>query len=210
MFHQISPCVLERMQYLEEFSPSRIRLHRAAPGRMGAALGLIRQLAFAARYGLGRVAGRGAQGNRPRRRCLNQISPEEGRFLALLAASAPEGVVLEIGTSAGYSTLWISLACELLGRRITTFEISPERAEMARETFQAARRDSIVTLVEGDARQYLRQYENVAFCFLDAEKTLYGEFYETVVPRLVTGGLLVADNAGSHREERRDDRERVL
>ncbi|MHC1782243.1 MAG: hypothetical protein AB9891_05685 [Anaerolineaceae bacterium] len=43
---------------------------------------------------------------------LRQIPPETGKFLALLAAGAPEGEFVEIGTSAGYSALWIALACE--------------------------------------------------------------------------------------------------
>jgi predicted O-methyltransferase YrrM len=130
---------------------------------------------------------------------LLQISPKTGQFLALLAANAPEGVYLEIGTSAGYSTLWIALACEMLGRSITTFELVPEKIDLARETFRLAQVEGTVNLVEGDARHYLSQYENVAFCFLDADKRIYGECYEMIVPRLVKGGLLVADNVIGHR-----------
>jgi caffeoyl-CoA O-methyltransferase len=48
---------------------------------------------------------------RPLLQRLRQIPPETGRFIALLAATAPEGTCLEIGTSAGYSTLWLALAC---------------------------------------------------------------------------------------------------
>ena len=141
---------------------------------------------------------------------LRQIPPETGRFIALLAANAPEGAYLEIGTSAGYSALWLALACEMLGRSLTTFEVLPGKARLARETFQIAGVDSIVTLVEGDARDYLAQYRDIAFCFLDAEKSIYGEVYEVVVPRLVKGGLLVADNAINHRETLKPMLERAL
>lgn len=116
---------------------------------------------------------------------LRQIPPETGKFLALLAASAPAGAYLEIGTSAGYSTLWIALACEMLGRTITTFELLPEKAKLARETFQVTQVQGIVKLVEGDAREYLAQHDNIAFCFLDAEKEVYAECYEAVIPKLV-------------------------
>lgn len=58
----------------------------------------------------------------PRLQRLRQIPPETGKFIALLAANAPEGDYLEIGTSAGYSTLWLAVACEMLGRSITTFK----------------------------------------------------------------------------------------
>ncbi|MEW6093032.1 MAG: class I SAM-dependent methyltransferase [Chloroflexota bacterium] len=136
----------------------------------------------------------------PRSQRLRQVPPETGKFLALLAASALYGEVLEIGTSGGYSTLWLALACERLGRSITTFEVLPEKANLARETFRAAQVESIVHLVEGDARDHLSNYDTIAFCFLDAEKEVYGECYEAVVPKLVKGGLLVADNAINHRE----------
>jgi caffeoyl-CoA O-methyltransferase len=136
----------------------------------------------------------------PRLQRLRQIPPETGRFLALLAASAPHGEILEIGTSAGYSTLWVATACEMLGRSLTTFEVLPEKAELARNTFQTAGVTGLVKLVQGDAREFLPQYSNIAFCFLDAEKEAYADCYEAVIPNLVPGGWLVADNAINHRQ----------
>ncbi|MFH1523668.1 MAG: O-methyltransferase [Chloroflexota bacterium] len=136
----------------------------------------------------------------PRLKRLRQIPPETGRFLALLAAGAPEGDIIEIGTSAGYSTLWLALACEACGRTVTTFEVLPDKVKLARQTFQSAGVEDVVKLVEGDARKYLSQYNKIGFCFLDAEKEVYGDCYEAIVPNLVRGGLLVADNAINHRE----------
>jgi predicted O-methyltransferase YrrM len=130
---------------------------------------------------------------------MRQIPPETGRFLALLAAGAPAGEWLEIGASAGYSTLWLSLAAKLRGQRLTTFEILPQKAALARETYRLAGVESLVNLVEGDARLHLAQHAAVGFCFLDAEKEVYAECYEAVVPNLVPGGLLAADNAINHR-----------
>lgn len=136
----------------------------------------------------------------PRLQRLRQIPPETGKFLALLAANVPQGDCIEIGTSAGYSTLWLAIACETSGRTITTFELLPEKVKLARETFQAAQVEGVVKLVAGDARDYLAQFDNIAFCFLDAEKEVYGACYEIIIPKLVPGGLLVADNAINHRE----------
>lgn len=136
----------------------------------------------------------------PRGQRLRQIPPETGQFLALLAATAPTGQYLEIGTSAGYSALWLALACEVKGRSLTTFELLPEKAALARETFRVAQVEPWVQLVEGDARVYLEQYDRIAFCFLDAEKEVYADCYEAVIPKLVKGGLFVADNALNHRE----------
>jgi predicted O-methyltransferase YrrM len=131
---------------------------------------------------------------------LRQVPPATGRFLALLAATAPPGTYLEIGTSGGYSTLWLTLACREVGRKITTFEVLEAKAALARETFEEAGVEDVVDLVVGDAREHLADYAKVAFCFLDAEKAHYEECYEAVVPSMVRGGLLVADNVISHQE----------
>ena len=146
----------------------------------------------------------------PRLQRLRQIPPETGKFLALLAAGAPQGSLIEIGTSAGYSTLWLSLAAEALGRKILTFEVLPEKVKLAQETFLTAGVSTRVELVAGDAREYLANSDNFAFVFLDAEKEIYTECYELVVPRLVKGGLLVADNAINHRETLAPMLERAL
>ena len=146
----------------------------------------------------------------PRLQRLRQIPSETSKFLALMAANVPQGEYLEIGTSAGYSTLWIALACELLGRTVTTFEVLPQKAKLARETFQFAQVGKTVKLVEGDARHFLSQYQNITFCLLDAEKEVYRECYEAIVPRLIPGGLLVADNAINHRETLKPLLDRVL
>lgn len=140
------------------------------------------------------------QDGTPRLKRLRQIPPVTGRFLALLLAGAPEGAVIEIGTSAGYSTLWLALACEMQQRQIVTFELLPEKASIARETFQLAEVEHVVQLIEGDALEHLPGYKQIGFCFLDAEKEIYQACYDAIVPRLVPGGLLVADNAINHQK----------
>ena len=131
---------------------------------------------------------------------LRQIPAETGRFIALWAASAPDGAVIEIGASAGYSALWLSLACRATARKLTTFEVLPQKAALARETLSRAGVGDLVTLVEGDFLDHVGELGSIGFCFLDAEKEVYAACYDLVVPRLVPGGLLVADNAISHRE----------
>lgn len=131
---------------------------------------------------------------------LRQVPSETGQFLALLALMAPRGKYLEIGTSGGYSALWLSLACRELGRRLITFEVVEEKVELARETFRLAEVEDVVELIEGDARQYLNDYKGISFCFLDAEKEIYAECYEMMVPNMTKNGILVADNVISHKE----------
>jgi predicted O-methyltransferase YrrM len=136
----------------------------------------------------------------PRLQRLRQIPPETGRFLALLAANAPARNWVEIGASAGYSTLWLALAAREAGAAITTYEVLPEKVALAQETFEQAGVFDVVRLVAGDAREQLTAAADIGFCFLDAEKEVYADCYELVVPRLLPGGLLVADNAINHRE----------
>ena len=141
---------------------------------------------------------------------LRQITPDTGRFIALWAASTPAGAMIEIGTSAGYSALWLAQACRIASRRLTTFEILPEKARLARETFDRTGVTDVVTLVEGDFLDHLGEIGDVAFCFLDAEKDVYDACYDAVVPKMVPGAILIADNATSHREDLQPMLDRVL
>ncbi len=146
----------------------------------------------------------------PRMQRLRQIPPETGRFLALLAASVPWGAWLQVGTSAGYSTLWLSLAAARMDQRVTTFEILPEKLALAQETFRAAGVEHLVELKAGDACDHIAAFDNIAFCFLDAEKDVYADVYDLVVPRMVPGGILVADNAINFRESLQPMLDRAL
>ena len=141
---------------------------------------------------------------------LRQIPPETGRFIAILAAAAPPGLHIEIGTSAGYSTMWLALACREKGCRLVTYELLEAKATLARETFAQTGLDDIVEMIQGDAREYLPSLEGISFCFLDAEKETYLECYEQVIPRMVSGGILIADNAISHVEELKPTLDRAL
>lgn len=145
------------------------------------------------------VDARDRQDGTPRRQRVRQIPPETGKFIALMAAAAPAGRIIEIGTSAGYSTLWLSLAGRERGERISTFEILDAKVRLAQETFRLSGVEDIVELIAGDALDYLPDIRNIAFCFLDAEKEIYDTCYEAIVPNMVSGGLLVADNAINHR-----------
>lgn len=141
---------------------------------------------------------------------LRQIPPQTGQFIAMLAAAAPDGKYIEIGTSAGYSTLWLALCCKMLRRKITTFEILETKAKIARETFRLAEVEDVVELVYGDALKYLDHYRNIAFCFLDAEKEIYADCYEKIVPNMISGGVLLADNAINHEAVLRPMLDRAL
>ena len=75
-----------------------------------------------------------------------------------------------------------------------------EKIKLAKETFQMTELEIIVDLIEGDARNYLKNYNNISFCFLDAEKEVYEDCYNLIIPNMVSGGILIADNAINHYE----------
>jgi caffeoyl-CoA O-methyltransferase len=131
---------------------------------------------------------------------LRSVSADVGRCLALLAMSAPQGAFLELGSSGGYSSLWLSLAARARGVTLTTVELDEKKVAMARENIARAGAGDSVQAVHGDALDYVTRFEEIAFCFSDLQPPEYNaKVYEKVVPRLVPGGLLVIDNVTSPR-----------
>jgi caffeoyl-CoA O-methyltransferase len=144
------------------------------------------------------------QDGTPRLQRLRQIPPVSGKFLALLCASAPKGGVLEVGTSGGYSSLWLVLACRARGDHLTTFEVLDEKITRASRTFALAEVTDQIQLIHGDAREVIAGYQDIAFCFLDAERDIYFDIWEKIIPNLAPGGILAVDNVISHAEELND------
>ena len=146
----------------------------------------------------------------PRTERLRQVPRATGKFLALLCAAAPGGPAVEIGTSAGYSTMWLALACRESHRRLTSYELLPAKVALARETVRRTGIDDVVELVEGDFCDHASRWSGVGFCFLDAEKDVYDSCYDRIVDRMTPGGIFVADNAISHATELGSFVDRVL
>lgn len=137
----------------------------------------------------------------PHGKRLRQIPPETGRFLAILAASAPAGNLVEVGTSAGYSALWLSLACRARGGVLTSIDRDPDKLVLAEETLRLAGCTEAVRLVRGDALEALAAMGDVAFAFVDANRDVLWPCAALLVERLVPGGILTADNVISHAHE---------
>ena len=83
--------------------------------------------------------------DRPQR--MLNITRDTGAFLSVLIRATNARHVLEIGTSNGYSTLWLSLACRQSGKKLTTFEIDPKKTAIAQATFKYAGVEDIINLV---------------------------------------------------------------
>lgn len=168
-------------------------------------------LAMAARmHELEAIDARDRGDGTPQSARLRQVPPESGRFIALIAASAPPGAWIEVGTSAGYSTLWLALAARACDTAITTYEVAEHKLALARETFRIAGVEDVVRLVPADAREHIAGHGPIGFCFIDAEKEIYDDCYALALQQLVPGGLIVADNAISHQAELQPFIDRVL
>jgi len=131
---------------------------------------------------------------------LRSVHADVGRCLSLLAMSAPPGRFLELGSSGGYSGLWLSLAARARGVTLTTVDFDEKKVALARENISRAGAAGSVQVFHGDALDYANRFEEIAFCFSDIEPPeLNGKVYEKVVPYLVPGGWLVIDNMTSPR-----------
>jgi predicted O-methyltransferase YrrM len=143
------------------------------------------------------------------RRMLN-ITPDTGRFLWILARAARATRILEIGTSNAYSTIWLADAARETGGRVITLERDPNKIRLARENLERAGVAAWVEVREGPAAETLAALPGpFDLVFLDADRASYRTYLELAVPRLVAGGLLVADNVVSHRAELEDFLARV-
>ena len=136
------------------------------------------------------------------RRMLN-ITRETGEFLSVLVRATGARSLLEIGTSNGYSTLWLAQAAAATGGRVTTVESSEHKRHMAAANFSRAGLDSVISLVHDDAGRVLERSEPEAFdfVFLDSERSEYPRWWPQLRRVLRPGGLLVVDNAVSHAEQ---------
>ena len=146
-----------------------------------------------------------------RSRRLRAISPEVGSFLLTLALGSRSRTIVEIGTSAGYSTLWLAVAAQQTDGRVITFEIDPAKVELARATFADAEVEDRVELRPIDGAVGLAALSATAdLVFLDAEKEDYLRLLEPAIDALRPGGLLIADNLISHEADLADFRETAL
>ena len=119
----------------------------------------------------------------------------DGRMLRLLTEAANAKNVIEIGTSTGISGLWFCMALEKTGGKLTTFELDPQRAALARTHFKQAGVDRLVTIVEGDAHKNIAKvYDPVDLVFIDADKTGYIDYLKKTLPLVRPGGLILAHN----------------
>lgn len=136
------------------------------------------------------------------RRMLN-ITADTGELLAVLVRFGQARRVLEIGTSNGYSTLWLAEAAEAIDGHVTTLEYAADKVAMARANFARSGLSGRITLVQGDAGTWLAAAADASIdlLFLDSDREQYPGWWPQLRRVLRPGGLLVVDNATSHAEQ---------
>lgn len=138
------------------------------------------------------------------RRGSMSVPPQDGRILRLLVESIGAKHVVEIGTSVGYSSIWMGLGLQATGGKLTTFEIDADRAKRARENFKRAGMDALITVVLGDAHKTVGDLKDpIDLVFLDADKEGYLDYLEKLLPKLRPGGLIIAHNMNQRQADPR-------
>ncbi len=137
-------------------------------------------------------------------RMLN-ITRDTGEFLAVLVNSMNAKKILEVGTSNGYSTLWLASAASKTGGIVKTIEYSDYKIGLASANFEKSGLAGTIEQIFGDAGDHLNEFADDEFdlVFLDSQRSEYVNWWPKIRRIIRPGGLLVVDNATSHEAEMR-------
>lgn len=131
----------------------------------------------------------------PRQYGGQNVTPADGRFLYDLILEKGYTSALEVGTSNGYSGLWIGLALKQNNGKLVTIEIDHRAADEARRNFKRAGLDGVVEVMTADALVGIPRVPGTFdFVFIDGHKPEYKGYYDLVRHRMRPGGAITAHN----------------
>ena len=130
------------------------------------------------------------------------IGRNTGIFYNILLQSMDAKKILEIGMSAGYSTIWFAEAIsQKTGGKIITIDQDKKKIERAKRNFEDAGLSELIEIRHGDALEVILDIKNESnssesfdFVFIDADKERYIQYFDAILPMVKTGGLIGADN----------------
>ncbi|MEE9463063.1 MAG: class I SAM-dependent methyltransferase [Bacteroidales bacterium] len=138
------------------------------------------------------------------------VPAEDGRLLYDIILDKGYQKGLEIGTSNGYSALWLGMAFKETGGNLITLELEPKRAREAQENFEHAGLDDIIDSRINDALKEIPALEGkFDFVFIDAWKPDYIKYLELILPKMSHGGVITAHNVTSLGSSMRDFLEEI-
>jgi predicted O-methyltransferase YrrM len=134
---------------------------------------------------------------------MRNVTTLTGQFLSFMVSATKAKHVLEIGTSNGYSTLWLADSVSANNGFVTTIEYSESKAELAKFNFEKAEMNEWINLKVMDAGVYIKNAESqsVDMIFLDSERKEYVEWWKELSRILKPNGLVMVDNVTSHASE---------
>jgi predicted O-methyltransferase YrrM len=139
----------------------------------------------------------------PRLERFRNVEPETAQLLGITIRACEAQRILELGTSNGYSTLWLADAAEATGGRVVSVDLDPARTALAHDNLERAGLDGRVELRTEDAGMTLAGAVDGEwdFIFLDSERIAYPGYLPNLVRTLKPGGVLAIDNVLSHEHE---------
>lgn len=138
-------------------------------------------------------------------RGMMNVAPAEGEYLSDLVKKLQAKRVLEIGTSNGYSGIWLALGLRETGGKLITLDLDEGRRSLAVKNFKATGVDDIIESRLGDALKTIPALQGpFEIVFLDAWKPDYKKYLDLVLPMVPSGGVIVAHNVESHPQEMPD------
>ena len=135
------------------------------------------------------------QGGFDRDQVLLAVGPDAGQLVNILAASLKAPNILEIGTSFGYSGIWLAEAARRSGGHVTTLELAKNKSDYARDMSKKAGLADYIEFKNGDALDLIKEMKGGwDFILLDLWKDMYTPCLEAFYPKLNPGAIIVADN----------------
>ena len=134
-----------------------------------------------------------------------QIPREEGHLLCQIALVANAKTIVEIGTSYGFSGLFWGAALKQTGGKLHTIDVSQKKFDASRATFAQAGLTDVITNYLGDAGQVVASMPGaIDIAFVDADKPSTQKYFDLLWSRVRVGGMIITDNAATHRAELAD------
>jgi predicted O-methyltransferase YrrM len=131
-----------------------------------------------------------------------QVPRVEAELLHHIALASRAKLIVEVGTSYGFSGLFWAMALRETGGHLHTIDRDPKKFESSKQTFARAGFDDLVTNYLGDAHEVLRNMPaGVDLAFIDADKPSCQAFFDLLWPKIRPGGAVITDNASTHRKE---------